>query len=961
MPETTARDETTMKKTLRMHVISGTHWDREWRHTAEQSKPRLVELVDTMMDVLEKHDSYATYCLDGGQVVVEDYLTIRPESRGRLEKLIRAGRVHLVNWYTLPDMFTVAAEAQIRNLMVGRRMAREFGGAMASGYTATSYGQHSQLPQLYQGFGISNAIFYRGTNRHVLPPLFLMEGADGTRIHILKTFDEVTRTNWYFYVHQPLVLGKPARDLSYTYDPANMPVHMCDERHYERAFKLLQEEHGFRRDEVSLKAALGLIVDQASPYAIGEHILALNLEDNDVPFALLPDMIAALNAVSPDVEIVQDSIDGFMATVTAETDPAKLVVHRGELRYPVVEAGFNGLLGATHSSRVKLKILNENAETGLIHFAEPMASIASLLGNEYPRTSLDRAWLHLLKNQAHDSICGAAVDQAHEDMLYNFSIARMVGEEITARAATFVFGKIDTAGAFQPGDHTITLFNALPQEREEIVLLAIDLPKQAVSGVVDPCTGVGAVSKNIEHFDILDSEGRPQEYEVVSREDVSIAVERELDTSVQFPAVRRRILVRARVPGLGHATLGLRPRGPRFVPLPETGTDRPLLARENGVMENEHLKVTINPNGTFDLLHKATGRVMPGQHYFTDNGEVGVAHLSRMPVRNPVQTSLGAAARITMVEAGLLRGVYRIDLSMTVPAAATLDGRDRLREEREIPITTWLTLEKGSRYLKLRTRLTNDARDHRLRVNFPTDIRDAQFAAVESAFAVDRRPIRWTESGDNAEGFYPFQPMQNFVDVSDGKAGLAVLNKGLREYEVKDDAGRTIAITLLRTHRAYMTANAAMTPEEFDKYTGLHSFGTLECRYALLPHQGDWEEGGVLQAAYEHKVGIPAIQGLPYASGPLPATGSVFSVTPADKLVLSALKQAEDGDGMILRLWNNSGDTVDARIACALPLASSESLRLDETHPEPLPLEGNSIRCHVGPHKIVTIRVKARG
>ena len=949
-----------MTKTHRMHVISGTHWDREWRHTAEQSKPRLVELVDTMMDVLEKHDSYATYCLDGGQVVVEDYLTIRPESRGRLEKLIRAGRVQLVNWYTLPDMYTVAAEAQIRNLMLGQRMAREFGGAMASGYTATSYGQHSQLPQLYQGFGITNAIFYRGTNRHVLPPLFLMEGADGTRIHILKTFDEVTRTNWYFYVHQPLVLGKPTRDLSYTYDPANVPVHMCDERHYERAFKLLEEVHEFRRDEASLKAALGYILDQATPYAIGNHILALNLEDNDVPFALLPDMIAALNAVSPDVEIVQDSIDGFLATVTAETDPAKLVVHKGELRYPVVESGFNGLLGATHASRVKLKILNENAETGLIHHAEPMASIACLLGDEYPRTSLDRAWLHLLKNQAHDSICGAAVDQAHEDMLYNFSIAKMVGEEITARAAIFIFGKINTAAAFQPGDHTITLFNSLPQARDEVVQLTIDLPKESVSGVVDPCTGVGAVNKNVEFFDILDSEGVPQEYEVVSREDISIAVERELDTSVQFPAVRRRILVRAKTPGLGYATLALRPRDPRFVFLPETGPDRPLLARENGVLENEHLKVSINANGTFDLLHKATGRLMPGQHYFTDNGEVGVAHLSRMPVRNPVQTSLGATARITMVETGLLRGVYRIDLSLRIPAAATLDGRDRLREEREIPVTTWLTLEKGSRYIKMRTRLTNDARDHRLRVNFPSEVRDADFATVESAFAVDRRPIRWTVSGDNAEGFYPFQPMQNFVDVSDGKAGLAVLNKGMREYEVKDDASRTIAITLLRTQRAYMTANATMTPEEFDKYTGLHSFGTIEHRYALLPHEGDWEAGGVLQAAYEHKVAIPAIQGLPYASGPLPATGSVFTVTPADKLMLSALKQAEDGDGVILRLWNNSGDTVDARIASALPITSCESLRLDETHPEALKVAGNSVNCVVGPHKILTLRLRGK-
>ena len=84
-----------------MHVISGTHWDREWRHTAEQSKPRLIELVDSMLDTLEKNPKYKNYCLDGGFVVLEDYLTIKPENKELLKRFIKSGRVQLVNWYTL--------------------------------------------------------------------------------------------------------------------------------------------------------------------------------------------------------------------------------------------------------------------------------------------------------------------------------------------------------------------------------------------------------------------------------------------------------------------------------------------------------------------------------------------------------------------------------------------------------------------------------------------------------------------------------------------------------------------------------------------------------------------------------------------------------------------------------------------------------------------------------------------
>ena len=139
--------------------------------------------------------------------------------------------------------------------------------------------------------------------------------------------------------------------------------------------------------------------------------------------------------------------------------------------------------------------------------------------------------------------------------------------------------------------------------------------------------------------------------------------------------------------------------------------------------------------------------------------------------------------------------------------------------------------------------------------------------------------------------------MQNFVDLNDGKIGLAFLGKGLREYEVLDDSDRTLAITLLRTHRAYMTAHTFMTPEEFDQYTGLHSFGQFDYQYALYPHSGDWDSANVLQAAYQHKVDMKAILGVP-KDGPLPSSGSFFTVEPADKLILSALKQSEDGQGL---------------------------------------------------------------
>ena len=84
-----------------------------------------------------------------------------------------------------------------------------------------------------------------------------------------------------------------------------------------------------------------------------------------------------------------------------------------------------------------------------------------------------------------------------------------------------------------------------------------------------------------------------------------------------------------------------------------------------------------------------------------------------------------------MLESNTLRGRFRVELSMMLPAAATIDGNDRTREMKELSISYILTLEKDSRYLKVHTKLHNEHRDHKLTVNFPTGVANAEFAACD--------------------------------------------------------------------------------------------------------------------------------------------------------------------------------------------------------------------------------------
>jgi len=86
----------------KIHLISLTHWDREWRFCFEETRMLLVEMMDGLLDLLDHQDRYRHYHLDGHSILLEDYLQARPENRDRLTRHIRSGRILIGPWYTLP-------------------------------------------------------------------------------------------------------------------------------------------------------------------------------------------------------------------------------------------------------------------------------------------------------------------------------------------------------------------------------------------------------------------------------------------------------------------------------------------------------------------------------------------------------------------------------------------------------------------------------------------------------------------------------------------------------------------------------------------------------------------------------------------------------------------------------------------------------------------------------------------
>ncbi len=141
---------------------------------------------------------------------------------------------------------------------------------------------------------------------------------------------------------------------------------------------------------------------------------------------------------------------------------------------------------------------------------------------------------------------------------------------------------------------------------------------------------------------------------------------------------------------------------------------------------------------------------------------------------------------------------------------------------------------------------------------------------------------------------------------------MHLLNEGLKAYEAKDDAARTISLTLLSCFPLRICVTQEMLDysqtEKGSQCLGKHSF-----RYAVMPHTGDWEKAKLWQAAERFNLNFIAAQTGPTKHGTEPLSKSFLEIKP-DNLHVSAVKRSENGQGWIVRLFNPFEEAVSASI-----------------------------------------------
>jgi membrane-associated phospholipid phosphatase len=340
---------------------------------------------------------------------------------------------------------------------------------------------------------------------------------------------------------------------------------------------------------------------------------------------------------------------------------------------------------------------------------------------------------------------------------------------------------------------------------------------------------------------------------------------------------------------------------------------------EDGVIENEALRVEVARDGSFFVVDRASG-VRSGPHgSLLDEGDRGDEYT--YSYAGPTLGSRDVAgARTAKIDGD--RATVTVELELRLPSGLREDRLARAPDLVACGVRAEVSLDAGARRVDVRLLVDNQARDHRLRVLCETGTRSlthragAAFAWLDRDTRVAPRP-GWIEQ-PTAE-----RALHDLIAVEGATRGLAVGVDGIREYAVLHD-GRTIAITLLRAvgwlsrgdlpERKGHAGPALATPSA-------QCIGERVYRYCVVPLGGDVT---LAQAVREIREWLS-----PAWSAQGDGARSLYSVEGDPAVQPSALRAGPDGS-VVARLFNPSRDPASATLRFARAAMEARAVDLRE-------------------------------
>ncbi len=877
----------------RVHLVSHTHWDREWYHTTGRFRQRLVPLVDALLD---NTPQAGVFLLDGQTILLADYLLVRPERRERLAERLRQGRIEAGPWFVLADNLIPSGEAIIRNLEAGARALRALGvTAPRVAYCPDTFGHPAMLPAVAAGFGFEVAIVWRGLGGGSHPPV---------------------NTLWW---HAP--------------DGSRVLVHHLPPNGYETGSAL-------PTDEAAAHARWQTLSASWRAKARTGVVLLPNGADHHARQRDRANAVAALAraAAAADVVLLDSSLSAFALDLHRSAASRVLPTIAGELRDSY---GYTWTLQGTFGTRAAQKRRNAKLERALIHDVEPWLVLAWLHGGDAAHAIdpagrltlaqlpalLVHTWESVLRTHPHDTLCGCssdAVAQAMDDRQRDVA-SQIPGLRVAALQLALQHDVVVAREQSPVATPSIIVRNRVGRRRGGIAELRL------LETIGDVRVGPGSADtpppRAPRHGPAPTIPG------VVVQAGAARLLHDRRESPQHYPdddLVRERRVV-AWVPDVpAHGLLVLPTDNSALAPSAIPPTAVSLTTTANGmVMSNGLLQVTCGRDG---VTVRSGDRVLrdalcietcadAGDSYTTSlRGAMERLHL--VDVRRGATGPLRASVRLrwTTRAAGVNEGESpAVGISTDVESMIS-DAPRRYATRGHVHVEAELILDAGAAHLRGDVRGENQRTDHRLRLVWNTDVSHGDVWA-DAAFGPVPRPVITSDSP--TECAPPTMPMHRWAATAGRERGAALLADGLAEVEVADGTqaslhaiapangtatpnGGRLALTLLRAIGELSRADVPERPGHAGwpcATPHAQSLGAFRARVGLMLF-GAWDDRAL--AAIED-----ACDDLL-----LPLTGESWRDYRGDRTLLagplltgnglraSAVTLTDDGQSLILRATN---------------------------------------------------------
>lgn len=734
-----------------MWIVPHTHWDREWYEPHDVFRARLVAMLDGLLTMLEREPAYK-FTLDGQSAAIDDYLELRPEETERVKAAVARGQLALGPFQILLDEFCCDGETIIRNLEHGIRSARRLGGEMRVGYLPDMFGHAAQTPQILRGFGIADASLWRGAPASVDKHAFLWQALDGSSVRVEYLWDG-----------------------------------------YGSALKLFEPLE-------KLPELIDGYLNENASWFDGEAVAGWYGTDHMAPRS---DLVQILRGYEGDVELTIGTVEEVVASRDHSPEALGALPRvRGELR----SHARGNLLPGVFSIRTNLKAAMSAAERALT----TAERLDAWLGGPSRTAFFERGWGLVIESTAHDSVTGCGVDSTADEVESRLKVAAQTADGAVdiSLGALGAVAPVGAVAAFNqsgyrrpvqaelvvegaPSSSALQVVEAMPTVIGDERLASRDLPK-----IIRRIHGQELFGKHIRSWNWDDDE---LEFVVADHTagdfdlaDFAAVLHDKMASSEpdhEFHVITRvpessRVVVSGWADGISAVALGAETAVAPEAPVAVDGT----------ALDNSLVRTEVAADGTVTVTDLRNGTSIADALRLVDDGDRGDSYNF-----GPLEGSITDAksVEVTVTERGPLRGRILIRRTFELPVGVDPDDRSkRLTEVAEQVVDTDLEIRADEPFVRVTVSLTNQVRDHRLRVLIPTLASGLDGSASAGQYGT-------TQRGRDAEGGWGEFPLPTFPAtrwVSAG--GVSALLDKLVEYEVVDgEEGRPddLALTVVRS------------------------------------------------------------------------------------------------------------------------------------------------------------------